>query len=130
MRPVLPSLIYTLPKRGFPTPIVAWLSAELGDAWAEVWRNPLPSPLDGLLNPDGVLKEFAQFRRWGRRMPNTYALAHRLVSLQTLLGCARTLAAVPSVSSGELTAEPPQNLPGAFIVSSNREGVVPQPPVT
>jgi asparagine synthase (glutamine-hydrolysing) len=96
---ILPSILYSLPKRGFPTPIVSWLSGKLGYEWEMQWKNPLPSCLDGLLDEKGIRKEFLKFRKWGCKMPNAYALAHRLISLQMLLGCARGLQSISSVNA-------------------------------
>jgi hypothetical protein len=99
MQPVLPAVLYSLPKRGFPTPITGWLSDTLGHEWESCWKSHLPSPLEGLIDPKGICNEFSKFRKWGSKMPNAYAAAHRLVSLQMLHACARTLKDIKCVES-------------------------------
>jgi asparagine synthase (glutamine-hydrolysing) len=121
MRQILPPLIYSLPKRGFPTPVVSWLSGELGRQWKAEWRRPLPGALEGLLVPQGIMREFDRFCRWGKRLPNAYPLAHRLISLQTLLACARTLEKVEAAKEPEGSVG--ADLPGSlYLGEENRRG--------
>ncbi len=116
MRMDLPASFYSLPKRGFPTPIIDWLSTQLGQEWEQAWKRSLPGPLEGLLNPGGVLDEFRSFHSWGRRMPNAYILAHRLVSLQTLFACAKTMDSIACVDDFELFPEVRKSLSGPLIL--------------
>lgn len=116
MRSTLPKLLYSLPKRGFPTPIVGWLSGQLGKEWECQWNDPLPAPLYGLLNPKGVCKEFKDFREWGRVLPNSYALAHRLISLQMLRACALMLQSVQSVNNLRLNDQQSAKINGTNIL--------------
>lgn len=89
---ILPPVIFTLPKRGFPTPIVPWLAGQLGHEWEAAWTaTNIPSQLAPYLSIDGVKKEFHTFRRWAHRLPNAYQLAHRIVALQTLHSCVSSL---------------------------------------
>jgi asparagine synthase (glutamine-hydrolysing) len=116
MRSVLPPLLYRLPKRGFPTPVVDWLSGELGFIWEAQWRKPLPASLETVLEAKPVLEEFSFFRKIGRRLPSAYALAHRLVSLQILLACARNLEKIPSAGHGSLQGNEQETLPGPTVL--------------
>ncbi|MDD5584550.1 MAG: asparagine synthase (glutamine-hydrolyzing), partial [Candidatus Omnitrophica bacterium] len=107
MRGILPARIHNSPKRGFPTPIVSWLHRGVIHSWESVWNMDLPSPLKGLLNREGVLSAFSAFRRYQFRLPNAYAVAHRLVALQMLHRCASTLNRIPVVDpyTGDLSAD-------------------------
>jgi asparagine synthase (glutamine-hydrolysing) len=119
VRTILPPEIHVLPKRGFPTPIVEWLSrGGLSSEWEASWGGFLPGALRGLLDPRGVMNEFVSFRKFGHRLPHAYAAAHRLVSLQMLIGCASALEGIDSVKS--LSGKYAENeLPGYLLLKSN-----------
>lgn len=101
MRTSLPSLTYKQPKRGFPTPLVEWLSGRLGREWEKTWRD-IPDQLEGFLDSADVRRQFAFFRRFSYRAPNAYAIAHRLFSLQMVKECVTALVGLPYVSASSV----------------------------
>ena len=120
LRGVLPPEIFALPKRGFPTPIVGWLAkSDLSNRWEEAWRGHLPDALQGFLNPKGIINEFIRFRRYGHRMPQAYALAHRLVSLQMLRACASALENIPYVNDIVSEDYAVKKIPGVLLLKDN-----------
>lgn len=116
MRSILPLSTFTFPKRGFPTPIIGWLKGSLGYDWEKKWEEPLPLPLDGLINEKGVHREFHRFRMCSHLMPNAYALAHRIISLQMLLSCASSLQSVKPTKNFYLDRDERQRLPGPVLL--------------
>lgn len=117
MKSFLPSLLYRLPKRGFPTPVVDWLSGDLGIAWEAQWGKALPGALEGIFCVKPILDEFRCFRKFGAKLPNAYALAHRLVSLQMLLACAEGLETIRTVTDVPTGAEAWGGLPGPTVLN-------------
>jgi asparagine synthase (glutamine-hydrolysing) len=117
LRGMLPSEIFALPKRGFPTPIVDWLSkGDLSRRWEAAWRDPLPEPLQGLLSPKGIVDEFIGFRRYRHRTPQAYAAAHRLVSLQMLHACASALHGIPYLDDNASVDYDIKKIPGVLFL--------------
>jgi hypothetical protein len=49
-------------------------------------------------------------------MPNAYAAAHRLVSLQMLYSCAKALAGVPIVKDIEGVKDQEDKMPGSLVL--------------
>lgn len=60
LRPFLPQSLYKLPKRGFPTPLAAWLRGPLR-SWLCDRLDPSNSPLSQLIDPKHLQQETQGF---------------------------------------------------------------------
>ena len=60
LRGYLPSAVYALPKRGFPTPLAAWLRGPLR-SWFEARLDPQHSPLTALMRASALRRETSTF---------------------------------------------------------------------
>jgi len=76
MRGHLPDLLYTLPKRGFPTPLARWLRGPLAD-WARQRIAGRDSTLTGLFRPDFLTTA------WERYAGSPYRHVRALDEIQT-----------------------------------------------
>jgi asparagine synthase (glutamine-hydrolysing) len=114
MANVLPPLFDRLPKRGFPTPLTAWLSGNLGRHWEQQWHSEVPEAVAWMFQKAGVIEEFAAFRTYGWRLPNAYAVAHRLYSLQIVAACAQAMCRIPTSEELLVPDRNALNLPGPF----------------
>jgi len=81
MRPVLPEILYNLPKRGFPTPFARWFRSEPVKSMMADLLLAQSARERGLFNADQVKKMFDRNQSSRTDHLGDYALANRLYSM-------------------------------------------------
>lgn len=84
-RDALPEALFTMPKRGFPTPLAHWLRGPLAE-WAEQRLTAEGSALTRLMRTEFLKQEFSGFQRsWARHArPFDEIQTHRMWMLLNL----------------------------------------------